>query len=197
MKLHIPFISALCISTGAIATGFQKRWINQDKPLTHAMPGVTDDCKYWASNVTEGDTCSSLMSYFDITFTELLAWNTGLFQEYCELLEGYSYCVEGPAVPANESTATAVDAADSTKEPHMTWDEVDDDELPSNSTGASNMADTTNATISTNTTDSATGSDGAGLADAETPSPTSAAPGLWISLICLVVPLSIASGLFL
>ncbi|KAL2823269.1 hypothetical protein BDW59DRAFT_163432 [Aspergillus cavernicola] len=176
-----PSTLFLCILAllPAVATtaGIQKRWTTGDTATAPTVPSVTDDCRYWANNITADDTYSSLQTYFDITFTELSAWNPAMLQNYCFLVEGYSYCVEGPAVPANASTATSVDRADSTNEPHFTFHEVDDDSESSNSTNSSNGTDTS---TDTNATTSATTS-----AEAEAPSPTSAASGFSMSSFSL------------
>ncbi|PWY83865.1 hypothetical protein BO94DRAFT_625419 [Aspergillus sclerotioniger CBS 115572] len=149
MKASTLFLFLLAFSPAIANAGFQKRWLNGVNG-TNPAPDTTSDCTYWANNITAEDTCSELESYFDITFTQLKAWNPSLLQSYCALVEGFSYCVEGPDVPANASTATSVDAANATSAPHSSF--TDDDG------GANSTNDTATSTATSTVTSTATSS---------------------------------------
>ncbi|OOF98711.1 hypothetical protein ASPCADRAFT_204470 [Aspergillus carbonarius ITEM 5010] len=171
MKASTLFLSLLTSSPAITnAAGFQKRWLNGDNG-TNPAPDTTTDCTYWANSITADDTCSELESYFDITFTQLKAWNPSLLQSYCALVEGFSYCVEGPDVPANASTATSVDAANATSAPHSTFTDDDGDDGSSNST---------NTTVSSTATSSSVPSSSVSSASHSTSASSSASLGLSI-----------------
>ncbi|PYI24164.1 ankyrin [Aspergillus violaceofuscus CBS 115571] len=69
------------------------------------------DCEYWANDVSATDTCAELETYFDATVAELHAWNPSLLEDYCVLIEGWSYCVEGPAVTVTAAASTTTNTA--------------------------------------------------------------------------------------
>ncbi|PYI03565.1 hypothetical protein BO78DRAFT_421474 [Aspergillus sclerotiicarbonarius CBS 121057] len=151
MKASALFLSLLAFGPAIANAGFHKRWANGDNG-TNPAPDTTSDCSYWANNITSDDTCSELESYFDITFTQLKAW------DYCSLVEGFSYCVEGPAVAANASTATSVDAANATSGPTSTFTDDDGDDGSSNRTNATTSSTSTASSIQTSSVSSASAS---------------------------------------
>ncbi|KAJ5889009.1 LysM domain protein [Penicillium taxi] len=85
----------------------EKRWLDGDSATSTTDPDVTSDCTYWANNISANDTCANIEEYFDATVAQLHAWNPSLLEDYCVLIEGWSYCVDGPAVTSSASSSTA------------------------------------------------------------------------------------------
>ncbi|KAJ5710539.1 LysM domain protein [Penicillium malachiteum] len=105
MRLNILTISCL-LAHATASTRIQRRWLNGDAATGTTDPDVTDNCEFWANDISSTDTCAELESYFDASITELHAWNPSLLEDYCVLIEGWSYCVEGPAVTTTAAVAT-------------------------------------------------------------------------------------------
>ncbi|KAL3476524.1 LysM domain protein [Aspergillus californicus] len=114
-------ILAGLLSSEASSRLLQKRWLNGNSASGTTDPDVTSDCQYWANEISSDDTCAELESYFDITITDLKAWNPSLLRDYCILIEDWSYCVEGPDVT---STPSATSGASTTGK--VTFTEVSD-----------------------------------------------------------------------
>ncbi|PYH91868.1 LysM domain protein [Aspergillus ellipticus CBS 707.79] len=113
MQPSILFLATLLARATASST-LQKRWLDGDSATGTTDPAVTDDCEYWANDISSTDTCAELESFFDVTITELHAWNPSLLTDWCALIEGWSYCVEGPAVTDFVSSTSLVTTATAT-----------------------------------------------------------------------------------
>ncbi|KAM5487940.1 hypothetical protein MaudMau93_004334 [Microsporum audouinii] len=89
------FIHALAFSLieGAVI----RRWSNGGTPDGTVDPGAAQGCQYWANSISPSDECGAILSYFDITEEQFLAWNPSL-GDACEsrLEEGHAYCVAAP-----------------------------------------------------------------------------------------------------
>ncbi|KAL4734491.1 hypothetical protein BDV11DRAFT_212743 [Aspergillus similis] len=120
MRSSAIFITGLFSNVVSSAV-LQKRWLNGNSATGTTDPDVTSDCKYWANDIDSDDTCAEIESYFGITITDLKAWNPSLQRDYCVLIEGWSYCVEGPDVT---STPSATAGASTTGK--VTFTEVSD-----------------------------------------------------------------------
>ncbi|KAL4966219.1 LysM peptidoglycan-binding domain-containing protein [Aspergillus stella-maris] len=105
MRLNELFTQALLVGVGA-TSAIERRWTNGDNATGSTDPNVTNDCTYWANDIADGDTCPSIAAYYDITESELIAWNPELQPDFCVLITGWSYCVAGPPVAATTSKAT-------------------------------------------------------------------------------------------
>ncbi|KAJ5655288.1 hypothetical protein N7507_007238 [Penicillium longicatenatum] len=110
------FISAYRLPADAVGAGHgfnqdpKKRWLNGDAATGTTDPDVTDNCEFWANDISSTDTCAELESYFDASISELHAWNPSLLEDYCVLIKGWSYCVEGPSVTTTAAVATGTAA---------------------------------------------------------------------------------------
>ncbi|KAJ5893483.1 LysM domain protein [Penicillium taxi] len=120
----LPTIIASCLLfQDTVSQVNQKRWSNGDSASDYTDPDVTSDCEYWVNDISSTDTCAELETYFGITIAELHAWNPSLLEDYCELIKGWSYYVEGPAVTAIASVSTSTRTAI----PIISFSEVSDD----------------------------------------------------------------------
>ncbi|PYI34514.1 LysM domain protein [Aspergillus indologenus CBS 114.80] len=108
-----PLVLSCLLAQAVASPRLQKRWLNGDTATGTTDPDVTGDCEYWANDISATDTCAELETYFDATVAELHAWNPSLLEDYCVLIEGWSYCVEGPAVTVT-AAATTLAAATAT-----------------------------------------------------------------------------------
>ncbi|KAJ9211201.1 hypothetical protein DTO166G4_7227 [Paecilomyces variotii] len=106
-----PFVLSCLLAQAAASPRIQKRWLNGDTATGTTDPDVTSDCEYWANDISATDTCAELEMYFDATVAELHAWNPSLLEDYCVLIEGWSYCVEGPAVTVTAAASTTTNTA--------------------------------------------------------------------------------------
>ncbi|KAL2802202.1 hypothetical protein BJX63DRAFT_426247 [Aspergillus granulosus] len=94
-----------CFLFSIASSSAVKRWTNGDSPTGPTDPNVSPGCTYWANDISPGDSCASILSYFGISTTQFVSWNPSLLSE-CSLNVGWSYCVDGPAVTTTRTTTT-------------------------------------------------------------------------------------------
>ncbi|KAJ5988345.1 hypothetical protein N7481_003555 [Penicillium waksmanii] len=70
-------------------------------------PNVSTGCTYWANSILSTDTCAALESFYGMNVAQLVSWNPSLSTTACTLTEGWSYCVEAPAVKPTTTKATS------------------------------------------------------------------------------------------
>ncbi|KAL4981676.1 LysM domain protein [Aspergillus falconensis] len=148
-------IFVACLLTNAVSSKvLQKRWLNGNSATGTTDPDVTSDCQYWANDISSDDTCAELESYFGITITDLKAWNPSLKRSYCVLIEGWSYCVDGPDVTSTPSATTGESTTGK-----VTFTEVSDF-ASSTPVDTTTTEPSTTSTLTTATTTTATYSGG-------------------------------------
>ncbi|KAL4877580.1 hypothetical protein BJY04DRAFT_230540 [Aspergillus karnatakaensis] len=111
----------------AQAASLRKRFSNGDFAIGETDPDVSTGCTYWANSISSSDTCAKLESYYGITISHLVSWNPSLSSDDCSLNDGWSYCVEAPAVKptSTTSTSTTISATTSTTFPTTTTTSTD------------------------------------------------------------------------
>ncbi|RHZ48402.1 putative LysM domain protein [Aspergillus thermomutatus] len=137
------FLLASLLARAGASSSLRKKWLNGDSATGTTDPDVTSDCEYWANDISSSDTCAGLEAYFDVTFAELKAWNPSLLESYCVLIEGWSYCVAGPAVTTT-AAATGSTATDTSIQ-KITFTEVGD--LTNSTTAVATITATATTTV--------------------------------------------------
>ncbi|KAK3896642.1 hypothetical protein C8A05DRAFT_39811, partial [Staphylotrichum tortipilum] len=69
-------------------------------------PNATSACTWWYDN-DGGMSCPDLLSLFSITPAQFAFWNPSVTGSCGNFQKGFSYCVEGPAVPSKTSVSSS------------------------------------------------------------------------------------------
>ncbi|PLB44330.1 hypothetical protein P170DRAFT_503006 [Aspergillus steynii IBT 23096] len=104
MFLSVALTLLLLGSANAATIGLQ--FTNGDSATGETDPNVSSGCTYWANSIESTDTCAALENYYGITTAQLVSWNPSLSATNCALNEGWSYCVEAPAVKPTTTKKT-------------------------------------------------------------------------------------------
>ncbi|KAL4966220.1 uncharacterized protein BDV14DRAFT_171270 [Aspergillus stella-maris] len=95
--MHLSLLLVVGLLNGAATASRIPGWTSGETATGTTDPGVTANCSYWANDISTNATCAQVEDHFDISFDRLKAWNPSLLKDYCVLIEGWSYCVDGPA----------------------------------------------------------------------------------------------------